>query len=70
MPKVLDGISKLFEELFNVKFQKIEREFPKWHEDVEMYCVKDTKYEKILGHFYFDPYYREEKAYAGADKGW
>ena len=25
---------------------------------------------QILGHFYLDPYIGDDKAYAGADKGW
>ena len=70
LPKVVEGIFKLFEELFNVKFQQIEGDFPKWHEDLTLFAVQDAKSGQTLGHFYFDPFIRDEKGYAGADKGW
>ena len=69
LPKVVEGIFKLFEELFNVKFQQIEGDFPKWHEDLTLFAVQDAKSGQTLGHFYFDPFIRDEKGYAGADKG-
>ena len=34
------------------------------------YSVENIQTGKTLGHFYLDPYIRDDKAYAGADKGW
>ena len=42
LPKVVEGIFKLFEELFNVKCQQIEGDFPKWHEDLTLFAVQDV----------------------------
>ena len=69
LPKVLDGILNLCSKLFDIEFQELEAE-GSWHPDVKLFAVKDTKKEEILGHFYFDPYLREEKGYAGGDHGW
>ena len=34
------------------------------------YSVENIQTGQTLGHFYLDPYIRDDKAYAGADKGW
>jgi len=70
LPKVLEGIQTLFEELFNVKIHLVQEDHSKWNENVTLHSVENIQTGKTLGHFYLDPYIRDDKAYAGADKGW
>lgn len=32
--------------------------------------ILDEKTDKVLGHFYLDPFIRDDKGYAGNSKGW
>lgn len=58
LPKVLDGLYQLIDNLYGVKFIA-NNTMPKWHDDVTTYDViyNDT----IIGHIYFDLYSRNCK---------
>lgn len=74
LPKVLSGIFKLCSSLFGVGFEEItskEIESSLWHPEVKMFRAIDLNGSgKELGRFYIDPYIRDDKGYAGGDKGW
>lgn len=55
---VLDGMFKITQTLFGVKYQKVENASI-WQEDVTMYEVLDNG--KIIGRFYLDLYPRDNK---------
>ena len=84
-PKVLTGIFRLCESLFDLKFEEVtaqncvEDDFEKtfsnkrWSPEIKFYRVIDVASggnNKILGEFFIDPYVRNDKGYAGGDKGW
>ncbi|MDD3266820.1 MAG: M3 family metallopeptidase [Burkholderiales bacterium] len=58
LPKVLDGLYKLIDNLYQVTFTP-NSDMPKWHNDVTTYNVVSDN--KIIGHIYFDLYAREGK---------
>jgi len=60
MGKVSSEMFKIFEELFSLSFKKISPANA-WHEDVELYAVKDSKSGDLIGHFYMDLYPRDGK---------
>ena len=57
-PKVVAGLFKVIESLFNVKV-KLDTA-PVWHEDVRFYCI-ETPAGELVGQFYMDLYARETK---------
>lgn len=59
----------MLETYFDLKIEEIPDCDRKWHQDVAFYRVVD-KTGSVLGRFYMDPYIRDDKGYAGADKGW
>lgn len=68
LPKVLDGVFTLCGKLFDVSFCEISDGWSKWHPDVKLFEV--SKNGQKLGAFYLDAFIRDEKGYAGGDKGW
>lgn len=56
---VKKGTFEIYSKLLSVKFQKI-KNFPLWHEDAELYAVKDTK-GGIISYFLLDLYPRANK---------
>jgi len=58
LPKVLDGLFKVIQTLFNVKIESAD--LPTWHTDVQSFAVKDQA-GKIRAYFYLDPYARPGK---------
>ena len=69
LPKVMNGIFNLCSSLFDIEFEEVSDQNC-WHPDVKLFAVKDIKSGEIKGHFYFDPFIREDKGYAGGDQGW
>ena len=84
-PKVLTGIFKLCESLFELRFEEVtahncsSEDFEKlmsnkrWAPEVKFYRVIDVAAggnNQILGEFFLDPYVRDNKGYGGGDKGW
>lgn len=62
---VLQGMFNIYGTLFGVRFEKL-KNFPLWHEDVELYAVQSPKGD-ILSYFALDLYPREGKfGHAGA----
>ncbi len=56
--KVINGLFRVVESLYGVKFAKADAQT--WHEDVKFFSVKDAA-DNIIGQFYFDLYARETK---------
>lgn len=84
-PKVLTGIFRLCESLFDLRFEEVtdqnsgSNDFEKlitkkrWAPEIKFYRVIDVGPggdNKVLGEFFIDPYVRDDKGYAGGDKGW
>jgi len=70
-PTVLQGLFDLLNGQFGFEFTKVEPESmggSVWDEDVSVYRVSEG--ERVCGHFYLDPYIRDDKAYQGGDRGW
>ena len=85
LPKVLTGIFRLCEALFDLRFEEIGgpkdkgEELSKvlankkWVPEIKLYQIIDVGpggCNKVLGKFFLDPYIRDDKGYGGGDKGW
>jgi oligopeptidase A len=72
LPRVLEGINRLSSRLFGIDYVQVEDSLQQgaWHPDTQLWAVRDVKTQQILGHFYLDPYMRDDKGYAGGDHGW
>ena len=85
LPKVLTGIFRLCESLFDLRFEEIGSPTDgtsdvskilgkkKWSPDIKLYRVVDVARggeNKVLGQFFLDPYLRDDKGYGGGEKGW
>ncbi|WP_092487152.1 M3 family metallopeptidase [Candidatus Ichthyocystis hellenicum] len=57
--KVLEGLFLLVETLYDIVIEKIE--VPVYHTDVKVYQIKDKGSLSVIGHFYLDPFARENK---------
>ena len=55
--KVLTGMFKLADNIFDINIEGADGTVAVWHEDVKYYVVKDSLGEKIAS-FFFDPYVR------------
>jgi len=64
-PKVLDGMFKLVERIFNISIAAADGEAPLWHKDVRFFKVSDEN-SKPMACFYLDPYSRPETKRGGA----
>ncbi|AYV77099.1 MAG: hypothetical protein Barrevirus12_8 [Barrevirus sp.] len=60
MNTVRAGLFKIYQELFSLTFEEVVTD-NKWHPDVQLFKVTDTKSNDILGFFYTDLYPRENK---------
>ena len=58
--KVLDGMFKIYQSIFGLKFEKIASPY-KWIDDLELYVVTDSATGEPLGMFYLDMFPREGK---------
>ncbi|CAH8846235.1 unnamed protein product [Trichobilharzia szidati] len=57
---IKSGILRLYQHLLGLKFERVNN--PEvWHEEVEMYSVKDSETDNLLGYFYLDLHPREGK---------
>ncbi len=65
LPRVLDGLFGICEELFDVNFEPADGEAPVWHLDVRYFLVKDGAGETVAS-FYLDPYSRPADKQGGA----
>ncbi len=63
--KVIDGILSVSEQMFGVKFEKVDA--PVWHEDVDAYNVLENG--EVIGRFYLDMHPREGKYGHAAEFG-
>lgn len=85
LPKVLTGIFRLCESLFDLRFEEIGSlndatgdvakvlGNKKWAPETKLYRIIDVgpgAENKVLGQFFLDPYVRDDKGYGGGDKGW
>lgn len=60
MTHVIAETMNIYQELFSLKFQKLEG-VQVWHEEVEVYEVKDAEKGTLLGQFYIDLFPRDDK---------
>lgn len=58
LEKVLDGMRKHAEKLFNIDMTEVKGKYPVYHEDVKVYEVTDKKTGEMIGLFYGDYYAR------------
>jgi len=65
LPRVLEGLFGLLNQLFGIKVVESPTPVEKWNDDVLYYDVLDEKSEKIAG-FYLDPYARPGEKRGGA----
>lgn len=65
LPRVLEGLFKLLNQLFSITVAESPSPIEKWHKDVLYYDVLDENKEKIAG-FYLDPYARPGEKRGGA----
>jgi Zn-dependent oligopeptidase len=60
LPQVLDGMLALTSEMFGITFEEIEGT-DVWHEDVQLFAIKDSATGEELSRFYLDLFPREGK---------
>ncbi|SMF82585.1 M3 family metallopeptidase [Pseudobacteriovorax antillogorgiicola] len=65
MPRVLDGLFKLVEKIFQIKVEESLDPVPVWNSDVKFYNIFDHKGHQIAS-FYLDPYSRPADKRGGA----
>jgi oligopeptidase A len=65
LPKVLEGLFALAEELFGVRIRAADGEAPVWCDDVRFFRVEGSDGEEIAA-FYLDPYSRPAEKRGGA----
>ena len=60
LPQVLEGMFDLTSEMFGITFEEI-TEFDSWHEDVQLFAIRDNETGEELSRFYLDLFPREGK---------
>ena len=65
LPKVLEGLFNLCEDLFEIRIEEANGEAPIWHEDVKFFKVIDKNNSNIAA-FYLDPFSRPATKRGGA----
>ena len=65
LPQVLAGLFKVCERLFGITINPSKKNYPVWHEDVQLFDVHDTDGSHIAS-FYLDPYSRPSSKRGGA----
>jgi len=66
LEKVLDGMRKHAEKLFNIDMTEVKGKYPVYHEDVKVYEVTDKKTGEMIGLFFGDYYARPGEKNGGA----
>lgn len=66
LEKVLDGMRKHAENLFNIDLTEVKGKYPVYHDDVKVYEVTDKKTGEMIGLFYGDYYARPGEKNGGA----
>ncbi|NBD38136.1 MAG: M3 family peptidase, partial [Verrucomicrobia bacterium] len=61
LPRVMEGLFHLSGKVFGVQVQKVEDAPAAWHPDVDTWCLRDARDDRVLGYFYTDWYPREDK---------
>lgn len=59
MPQVIAGLFRLAENLFDVRIHEV-RDIATWHSEVKTYVIRGPS-DAIVGHFFLDPYARDNK---------
>ena len=57
---VTDGLMKTYQQLLGLKFIEV-KPANAWHEDVQLFEVRDSKDDHLVGHFYLDLFPRPNK---------
>jgi len=57
---VTDGLMKTYQTLFGLEFTEV-KPATAWHEDVQLFEVRDAKDKSLVGHFYLDLFPRPNK---------
>lgn len=65
LPRVLQGLFTLVEQLFGIHVEAADGEAPVWHVDVRFFRVRDAAGQPLAA-FYLDPYSRPEEKRGGA----
>jgi thimet oligopeptidase len=60
LPRVLEGMFDLTQEMFGITFKEIE-DFDTWHPDVQLFSVHETETGEEIARFYLDLFPREGK---------
>lgn len=60
LEKVTEGLFKIYQKVLGLTFTYIDTD-NKWHDDVKLYSVEDTKSGELLGYFFLDMYPRDGK---------
>ena len=72
LPVVLEKVFKLLQDQFGLEISELEPDGGRlgsvWQQEVSLYRVSQAGVE--LGHFYLDPFIRDDKAYQGGDRGY
>lgn len=59
--KVLEGMFNIYQNIFGLRFDKIDNVSQKWIDDLQLYVVSDAATNEPLGMFYLDMFPREGK---------
>jgi Zn-dependent oligopeptidase len=60
LPQVLEGMFELTSEMFGITFEEI-TEFDTWHDDVQLFAIREASTGEELSRFYLDLFPREGK---------
>ena len=60
MQHVTQATMEIYQELLGLKFAQVQ-DAETWQDDVLLYETRDSKSDKVLGHFYLDLHVRDHK---------